>query len=245
MHRYPKGHPAEGVPRACFVTLTYSDANLPEDRSLRKRDWQLFVKRLRKARGQVRYLACGEYGEERLRPHYHACLFGEDFSDDRIVLEEEDDQVLSTSPVLERIWGHGFVTVAPLTFQSAAYVAKYTTKGLTGEAKEKARERVCAETGEVWRVEPEFAVASNRPGLGAKWFERYGSDCYPDDFLVVNGEKVGVPRYYDKLLARGMPEFSEMIRAKREEKAKKFAGAWTPERRAARSVITRNKLRKK
>jgi len=56
--------------------------------SLIKRDVQLFVKRLRKdqdARGlaKIRYYLVGEYGDQTKRPHYHAAIFGEDFTDDR------------------------------------------------------------------------------------------------------------------------------------------------------------------
>lgn len=33
----------------CFITLTYNDTNIPSDGGLRHRDYQLFMKRLRKA----------------------------------------------------------------------------------------------------------------------------------------------------------------------------------------------------
>jgi hypothetical protein len=46
-----------------------------------KRDLQLFFKRLRKAYPDVklRYFACGKYGEQFARPHYHVILFGKSF----------------------------------------------------------------------------------------------------------------------------------------------------------------------
>lgn len=85
----------------CFVTLTYNEANVPENQTLIKKDWQLFIKRVRKEFGVgIRYYMCGEYGEvckicglnktqckcEKYipglgRPHYHACLFNFDFED--------------------------------------------------------------------------------------------------------------------------------------------------------------------
>lgn len=71
-------HEAKLHPANCFVTLTYRDEDLPENGSLRHRDFQLFMKRLRK-RADVRFYMCGEYGEQKLRPHYHACLFGVDY----------------------------------------------------------------------------------------------------------------------------------------------------------------------
>ena len=57
----------------CFVTLTYEVA----PRSLQYEDFQKFLKRLRKNSGKaVRYFACGEYGEEGGRPHFHALPLG-------------------------------------------------------------------------------------------------------------------------------------------------------------------------
>ena len=62
---------------ACFLTLTYDDEHLPEDKSLSKRDFQLFMKRFRKDFGlPVRFFACGEYGKKTFRPHYHVIFFG-------------------------------------------------------------------------------------------------------------------------------------------------------------------------
>src|SRR3954449_8205389 len=59
-------------PRSSFVTLTYDDKNIPPAGSLSKRDFQLFMKRLRKSQSNpLRFFACGEYGETTHRPHYH------------------------------------------------------------------------------------------------------------------------------------------------------------------------------
>ena len=73
--------------RSVFLTLTYSDENLPDDLSISKRHLQLFLKRLRKQSGRkgIKYFATGEYGESTQRPHYHAIVFG-------VGLQEEDKQ---------------------------------------------------------------------------------------------------------------------------------------------------------
>ena len=65
-------------PQSSFVTLTYDDYHLPPCCSLKKRHLQLFLKRLRKNLGErrIKYFACGEYGGQTMRPHYHAILFG-------------------------------------------------------------------------------------------------------------------------------------------------------------------------
>ncbi|MFN7611381.1 MAG: hypothetical protein ACK5QX_10675, partial [bacterium] len=56
-----------------FLTLTYSNEHLPADLSVDVIALQKFMKRLRKALypAPVRFVACGEYGENTLRPHYH------------------------------------------------------------------------------------------------------------------------------------------------------------------------------
>ena len=62
-----------------FLTLTYNDKSLPKNDSLVKRDLQLFFKRLRKALPsdkKIKYFACGEYGDDKECPHYHAIVFG-------------------------------------------------------------------------------------------------------------------------------------------------------------------------
>ena len=70
--------------QACFITLTYNNSSLPLTKdlipTLCKRDWQLFMKRLRKAfpDRKLRFYMCGEYGSHTLRPHYHAIIFGLD-----------------------------------------------------------------------------------------------------------------------------------------------------------------------
>ena len=119
----------------CFITLTYSPDCLPSDGSLNHDDFQKFFKRLRKhiAPKKIRYYMCGEYGEDLQqpsklgRPHFHACLFGLDFDDKQLYIVR-DDVKLYTSATLEKIWGKGFVTIGDVTFESAAYVARYIAK---------------------------------------------------------------------------------------------------------------------
>uniref|UniRef100_UPI0040482461 rolling circle replication-associated protein n=1 Tax=Shewanella sp. TaxID=50422 RepID=UPI0040482461 len=118
----------------CFITLTYNDDYLPENGTLVKRDFQLFMKRLRKKYPHaVRYYQCGEYGSKTHRPHYHACLFGHDFKDKTLWQKGSDGTPLYISSSLQDLWssdGHsiGFSTIGTVTFQSAAYVARYIMK---------------------------------------------------------------------------------------------------------------------
>lgn len=186
-----------------FLTLTYSDEFLPSDGSLSKRHPQLFMKKLRKSYGAVRFYQCGEYGEQKGRPHYHFCVFGLECPD-----KVPDDKspagiVTYASPTLNKIWGMGNVTIGDVTMESCAYVARYTMKKATDPDREDAyiRRGLDLSTGEIrtWSVIPEFGTMSRRPGLGAEWFHQFEADCRRG-FVTQNGRKVPVPRYYrDKL----------------------------------------------
>ena len=145
--------------RNCFVTLTYNDEHLPANGSLNKRDITLFLKRLRKRYGKgIRYYQCGEYGELLSRPHHHAILFNHDFEDKQL-WSVRGGVRLYRSASLEQLWPYGYSTIGDVTFESAAYVARYVVKKITGERE-----------GEHYRGKmPEFATMSRRPGIGRGW----------------------------------------------------------------------------
>lgn len=196
-------HEAQCHDYSSFVTLTYSNECLPSNFSVSVRDLQLFFKRLRKFYS-FRYFACGEYGETSLRPHYHALLFGVDFSEDRVHwrTSARGDPVFR-SQSLERAWGLGNVEFGSITPASAAYVAQYTTKKFRGDAvsAETHYRRIHPATGEEVIVSPEFLIMSRKPGIGHDWFRRFRGDVFPSDFLVLEGRKRPVPRYYLGMLS--------------------------------------------
>ena len=210
-------HEAQMHEKNAFLTLTYRDQALPDDHGLHVEDWQKFAKRVRKTKGPFRFLHCGEYSEPpNLRPHYHACLFGLDFSEDRVPFETRGPNTLYISAELQGLWPHGFATIGELTFDSAAYVAAYCLKKATGQLAEK-YQRVDPDTGECWEVKPDYATMSLKPGLGKTWFERYCADIYPDDFVVLKGTKFRPPKYYDQLLEKDNPELHKKMLQKRRQ----------------------------
>jgi len=202
----------------CFVTLTYADDKLPDDGNLRKEDFQKFLKRLRHKTGRFRYFHCGEYGERFGRPHYHACFFGVDFPD-RVIYSEQDNVRLYTSQVLADCWGHGFCTVGDLTFESAAYVARYVMKKVTGDRADSHYMRLNEDTGELTQVEPEYVTMSRRPGIGRDWYEKFSTDVFPRDECVVREAVCKPPRYYDGLYEISNPEGFADVKRRRQEKA--------------------------
>lgn len=173
----------------CFVTLTYDDEHLPKDLSLDKKELSAFMKRLRYNTGKkIRFYGCGEYGELYHRPHYHVCLFGYR-PDDLVPWSKSFDSILYLSETISRAWQfRGFVTVGDVSFESAAYVARYVTKKITGSSAD-------AHYGD--RL-PEFTNMSLKPGIGYPFFEKYSTDIYGKDFVVIrDGIKCKPSRYFD------------------------------------------------
>lgn len=224
-----------------FLTLTYDDNNLPTDYGLQRDDLTKFLKRLRKAMGSFRYLACGEYGDTTRRPHYHALLFGLSFREDRIQIEFNgtSEQPSYLSPALSRLWKLGQHVVKDLTPENCAYVARYVMKKRTGDRAAETYRRTTDH--HQWQVAPEFSAMSLRPGLGARWWERYRDDIRPGDELVLNGKRVHTPRYYDTLLERSDPARLAAIKKERKRNIRKE----THESREARDLITERRAKQR
>lgn len=136
-------HELKSHEKSAYITLTYNDENLPSDHSVHVRDFQLFMKVLRRHHPecQIRFFHCGEYGEQSFRPHYHAIIFGYDFPDRvfkrfnfRLKDVNGDPIQYYTSAELEKLWGRGNVLIGDVTFESCAYVARYIMKKVTGKA---------------------------------------------------------------------------------------------------------------
>jgi hypothetical protein len=213
-------HEAQMHEQNSFITLTYSPEYLPKDKSIQKQELQKFFKRLRKNTGvKLRYFACGEYGELNNRPHYHAIVFGYDFPD-KVLHTKRNGNLLFRSEVLEKAWPFGHSLIGAVTFESAAYVARYVTKKFKGNEEEKdAHYRLLdKDTGEVFQIEPEFCLMSRRPGIGREWLEKFKGDTNKD-FITHRGSKMKLPKYYDSVLEIE----DELGMLKRKSKRRKMA----------------------
>ncbi|AXH76340.1 MAG: replication initiator protein [Microviridae sp.] len=177
-------HESKSHNRNSYLTLTYDKE--PEDGSLCHRHFQLFMKRLRQVTGsRLKYYMCGEYGDKNDRPHYHCILFGYDFDDKRYHSQNKNGDKLYTSDELLSYWQLGHCVVGDVAMQSCRYVAGYIQKKIYGE---KAAD---------WYMgrKPEYAFGSN--GLGLDYLRRYGAQWMDTGFVVVDGAKFRIPRYYD------------------------------------------------
>lgn len=235
-------HEAQLHEKNSFITLTYDQDHIPADGSLDVSHWQKFAKRLRKNIGPFRFLHCGEYGESNFRPHYHACIFGLDFRDDSQIYQHKTGYDVRTSPALTETWGKGFCTVGDLTFESAAYVARYVMKKIGGPMADEHYRRIDVDTGEETHVKREYVTMSRRPGLGSDWIDRYESDVYPDDFVVHENHKLRPPKFYDRRLEEKNPKSYEELKTQRVQRALKHAENNTPERLDVRRKITDARL---
>ena len=213
-----------------FITLTYNPDNLPPDGKVHKDHVQKFFKRLRKKFGNgIRFFACGEYGHNFKRPHYHAIIFGLQFTDLMIHTVKHGYQYYR-SPTLERLWPYGFSLVGNVTFESAAYVARYVFKKQKGDDVDDS-------------LQP-FVLMSRMPGLGHDWYNKYKNQIYPNDFIVIrDGITCKPPQYYDSLLEKDNPELYERVKKARQAKYRRDEDM-TDEEYAAAEIQERLKAKK-
>lgn len=205
--------------QSSFVTLTYAPEHLPPGGSLRLKDFQDFMKRLRKGvyPQKLRFFHAGEYGEKNSRPHYHAILFGVDFMENRKSIKTTDrGDTTWESPLLSTLWPFGTHQVGSVTFESCAYTARYICKKITGPNAASHYERIDPLTGEIFNLSPEYATMSRRPGIGTLHFQKFGSDIYPADECISRGHPSKPPKFYDRQLEKSDPALYALIKENRE-----------------------------
>lgn len=207
-----------------FITLTFNDEHLPSDFSVQPRVFELMMKRLRERiePTQIRFFGCGEYGGKTFRPHYHAIIFGYAFPDRRLHGYSKRGHPLFTSELLGQVWPYGFNVVGAVNWRTAAYTARYTLKKIDDNSalpdgatswdqvrnyRSSYYHRLHPVTRQLVKVEPEFLRMSRMPGIGRSWAEKYKSDYFPHDFIVLDNKKFPVPDYYIKLLAEDEQKF--------------------------------------
>jgi len=216
--------------KSCVITLTYDNASLPKHGSLNPPDFVAFMKKFRRKLLDeygitIRFFMCGEYGDQKSRPHYHAIIFGWYPSDAEPVGKSKAGFLMYRSDTLSFAWPHGIATVGDFHYKNAAYVARYIMKKHRGKDAHLHYQKVDPETGEIVQLHPEYCNMSRRGGIGKDWFDKYHSDVFPDDFCLVDGKKMPTPRYYFKLLEKLDAERAEEVARKRVIRAKAKAAA--------------------
>lgn len=217
-------HEKKAWPCATFLTLTYDEKNVPENRSLKKDHLKVFFRDLHSklhyyGLGKYRRFGVGEYGEKTQRPHYHAVIFGGSLDrSTKNYKRDEAEPSRSGSPqwtheLITSVWPSGIHRLSEVSYESAAYVARYALKKITGPL---------AQTHYGLR-EPEFQLPSK--GIGKSWFDAFQTDAYPADQIVLTSpsgkaREMMPPRYYDRLLEKSNPWLYAETKADRAEREK-------------------------
>lgn len=207
-------HQYTTTPDATFITLTYDDAHLLRSSSLithagtlSRHHLQLFFKRLRRRVAKdgrdytVKYYGCGEYGDETLRPHYHAIVFGVPY--------------LYMRSVINDVWHHGTRNdVSVVTEARIRYVCGYIEKKLFGEKGERAYRD----------VEPPFQIGSN--GLGVEFALKNMDQILYDGALLVGKKGFEIPKVYLDHMAKVNPDKVVVFSEKKKADAAMFGVEW-------------------
>lgn len=225
-----------------FVTLTYAPEHLPKLQPVvdietgEAFDWPTlvpdhltkFMKDLRRYyehhynHDGIRFYACGEYGEDGGRPHYHLLIFNLPVPDKVYWFTNNDHENIYVSDSISKIWGKGIVTIGDVTWNSAAYVARYVVK------KQKGNTKGCVDIPGhlVTGIQPEFVRMSRRPGIAFKYYDENKDKFYENDEIVISvrgkARTIKPPRYYDKLydIDCDDPFLMQDIKRKRAESAR-------------------------
>lgn len=184
--------------KSVFLTLTYDEEHINNERSLKKNDLQKFFKRLRRNYDEkIKYFGCGEYGDKNHRPHYHAILYGIGFDFD-----------------YSNIWPLGFIHKGLVEKDSIQYVCAYIEKKLNGE---KAKEEY-TDKG----LEAPFRVLSQ--GIGKQYCIDNEKQIKGSYEIVLNGKSRAVPRYYSNMLNLDTEVLKERAVERDKIKVEKYTG---------------------
>lgn len=168
------------------LTLTYDERHvkrLEDGRlSLRFRDIQLYIKRLRKAKYYVKYICVGEYGSDTKRPHYHMLLW-----------TNSSTQFLQSnwkSSKDDSIMGH--IQFDLISMEAAMYTLKYILqpKQKYDDGLEPTRAQFSKGLGLSYLTTKMYDYHTNNDAASGDNYEN------PILFSIINGAKVALPRYY-------------------------------------------------
>ena len=197
-------------PDSCwFVTLTIDDLHMEQYRVFEKADGTIvdgdiftledslltnFKKKLlaqydyEYSHKGVKFFACGEYGGQSHRPHFHILLFNAPLKDIDFWSYHHVGPYkipIFRSKFIESKWKLGYVWIERFDWNNAAYVARYTQKKaglLTRDA-----EKTYIDNG----LLPEFIRMSRKPGIGVSFFEKNIDKFYKPCYREVYDENIG------------------------------------------------------
>lgn len=227
-----------------FVTITYEESNmkvleecLDENEitywndgtwngTLVPEELTQFIKNIRQIMSRdynqdgIRFMACGEYGEENERPHYHIIFFNlnlplNTFYNPKII----NNEMYYQNTIIERAWKKGISNISEASWNNIAYTARYITKKVNG----KTSSEYYASKGQ----SKEFLRVSRAPGIGKYYYDKHKKEIYERDEIIIKN-KTGIisckpPKYFDSLYEKENPEHFKKIKKERIKRAKSNA----------------------
>jgi len=142
---------------------------------------------------RISVMVTGEYGDKKKRPHWHAILFNFRPGDEKSLRTTGRDEQVFHSPWLFDLWGKGNIEYGSVSMDSAGYVARYAAKKLVHGRDDEHDFRPIHHT-------------SSKIPIGRPWIEKNWRHTFENGFVVVNGSKHGIPRYYEDWLKKNRPD---------------------------------------
>lgn len=216
-----------------FITLTYDQDHIKYNKKIDEETGEIskietlvpedltkFIKDLRRYykyhynHEGIRFYACGEYGSKTERPHYHIICFNLPIEDKKIFFKNINGNNVYLSESIQKIWGKGIISIGEVTWESAAYTARYVMKKMKGPGSEE----YYKEKG----VIPEFVRMSRSPGIAWDYYNDNKEKIYKNDEIILTNKKgkakvVKPSKYYDRLFDLDNPEAMKAIKEKRKE----------------------------
>lgn len=178
-----------------FVTLTYDEKREGYHNNFQYEDIQKFKKRIRQYcqreyGKKIEVFNVHEYGKNR-KKHWHLIVFNHDWSD-KTLHTMAGGQPLYTSKLLEAQWPYGFNTLGDVSAASAMYQAQYVEKDLKNGHRNSDKES-----------------HSKHSGIGKPYFLKNYEQILQLGYVPIEGKKMPIPRYFQKLAHRHYCHFYE------------------------------------
>lgn len=149
---------------------------------------------------KIRFFACGEYGDDRGRCHFHDIIFGLTVPDKRFYRVSSSGYNVFKSDWLKSIWKNGDVYVGAVTWSTCAYTSRYVMKKIGKGANDYYTRH---------NLVPPFVVMSRRPGIAYKYYETHPNlfNFRTIAMTTDSGSHAAYPpRYFKKHLEKDDPD---------------------------------------
>lgn len=162
-----------------FVTLTYNEG-IPRC-GLCPHVYRSFLKRFRinlersGFKHKIKYIGCGEYGDDNHRPHYHFCFFGLPATS-------------SIRDILRKSWTYGFIQFGALSDGGIRYVLDYVM------AQGNSFEDEYSQAYVKQLLYPPFHSSSR--GIGSSWLSSVRPFYKEHGYYLDKGKPICLPSYY-------------------------------------------------